>query len=132
MKALSIRQPWAHAIIYLGKDVENRDWRTNFRGTIAVHASQGMTFDEFNDFISFAGQFSLADIPDPEQLVRGAIVGLVDIVDCVSDSSSDWFQGDYGFVLANPRALTKPIPCKGALGFWDVPKELERGIKQNV
>ena len=29
MKALSIRQPWAWAILHAGKDIENRDWRTD-------------------------------------------------------------------------------------------------------
>jgi hypothetical protein len=38
--ALSIRQPWAHAVLHLGKDVENRDWRypPTHRGTVIVHA----------------------------------------------------------------------------------------------
>jgi ASCH domain len=39
MKALSIQQPWAWAIIYAGKNIENRTWNTHFRGTFAVHAS---------------------------------------------------------------------------------------------
>lgn len=30
MKALSIKQPWVYAIFRLGKDIENRDWPTNF------------------------------------------------------------------------------------------------------
>jgi hypothetical protein len=38
--ALSIRQPWAHAVLHLGKDVENRDWRypPTHRGAVIVHA----------------------------------------------------------------------------------------------
>ena len=28
MKALTIKQPWAWAIIHAGKDIENRDWVT--------------------------------------------------------------------------------------------------------
>jgi len=38
-RALSIRQPWAYAILHLGKDIENRPWRTNFRGPLLIHAS---------------------------------------------------------------------------------------------
>lgn len=38
MTALSIRNPWAHAIIAGLKPVENRSWRTNFRGRFVVHA----------------------------------------------------------------------------------------------
>lgn len=29
MKALTIRQPWVHAILHEGKDIENRSRRTN-------------------------------------------------------------------------------------------------------
>lgn len=47
MKALSIKQPWASLICtprqdnpLLGiKDIENRTWRTHFRGKIYIHAS---------------------------------------------------------------------------------------------
>ena len=43
MKALSIRQPWAWLIVHGRKDIENRSWRTKFRGRFLVHAAQGMT-----------------------------------------------------------------------------------------
>src|ERR1017187_9047245 len=39
IRTLSIRQPWAHAILHLGKDVENRSWSTPYRGSILIHAS---------------------------------------------------------------------------------------------
>lgn len=39
-KALSIRQPWADAIIWHDKDVENRNWPTKFRGPFCIHASK--------------------------------------------------------------------------------------------
>jgi hypothetical protein len=49
----------------------------------------------------------------------GHIVGQVDIVNCVTESDSTWFQGKYGFVLRNPVAFDKPWPCKGALGLFN-------------
>jgi hypothetical protein len=39
IKALSIKQPWVHAILHEGRDIENRSWRRNFRGWLALHAS---------------------------------------------------------------------------------------------
>jgi hypothetical protein len=39
VKALTIRQPWAYAILRLGKDVENRSWRTHYRGPLLIHAA---------------------------------------------------------------------------------------------
>lgn len=118
MKALSVKQPFADNIIFHGKDIENRTWRTKFRGTVAIHA--GMKFHDY------------ADLSDEEkkEMVRGAIVGVVDVVDCVDKHKSKWFQkGFYGFVLKNPRPLKKPIPCKGMLGFWKVPPRIEREIQ---
>ena len=41
MKALSIRQPWAWAILHAGKRVENRDWQgCHYRGPLLIHASK--------------------------------------------------------------------------------------------
>lgn len=42
MKAISIQQPWAWAILHAGKDVENRTWRTTYRGPVAIHASKAV------------------------------------------------------------------------------------------
>lgn len=119
MKAISIRQPWAWLILNAGKDIENRTWRTNFRGKVAIHASKGMARDEYLIARAFAYNTGLRiALPEPEDLVRGAIVGTVEIVDCVSDSDSPWFTGPHGFVLRNPIKLPH-WACKGALGFFD-------------
>jgi hypothetical protein len=40
VKALTIRPPWAWAVIYRGKDVENRRWRTTYRGPLLIHAGK--------------------------------------------------------------------------------------------
>src|SRR5215208_6447735 len=116
MRALSIRQPWAWAIIHAGKNVENRKWNTHHRETIAIHASGNLD----KDAVLPEG----IDKPDIEDLRRGAIIGLVDIVDVVREHPSKWFVGPYGFVLENPQPLSRPIPCKGALGFWRVPPDV--------
>lgn len=120
MIALSIRQPWAWLILHAGKDIENRDWGTARRGRFLIHASKGMTRDEYEN-----GVWTLEDInaamrlPPFAQLERGGIVGSVELVDCVRDSPSPWFFGEYGFVLRDPRPLPF-MPYKGQLGFFDV------------
>jgi len=66
-------------------------------------------------------------------MVRGAIIGLVDIVGCEENTKSKWHVRDhYGFVLTNPRPLHKPIPCNGRLSFWYVPDTLARLISQQL
>ena len=119
MKALSIRQPWAWLIVYCGKDIENRTWRTNVRGTILVHASKGMTRREYDEVRLYS---FMPQLPPFEALQRGGIIGTVDIVDCVTDHDSPWFFGPVGFVLRNPRALDFR-PCVGQLGFFEVSGE---------
>lgn len=103
MVALSIRQPWAHRILFEGKDIENRSWATRFRGPVLIHAGKAVDADDRESVT-----------PD---MRRGGIVGLVEIVDCVADSDSEWFFGRYGFVLRNPVPL-QFVPCKGRLGFF--------------
>lgn len=128
MKALSIRQPWAWLIVHGYKDVENRTWATAFRGCIYVHAGLHQDYGAYegDPVYRWLCQWIRERItPDAKwdweqsRLTLGAIIGEVDIVDCVTESGSPWFDGPYGFVLANPVAYDKPIPCKGKLGLFE-------------
>lgn len=128
MKALTIKATWAWAIMNAGKDIENRDWRTKFRGRIAIHSSLGLTKREYQSHMFDIYGILKAPYPDIvkyDDITRGAIIGTVEIVDCVDTSDSKWFSGKYGFVLRNPVKLEKPIPCKGRLSFWDLPDGLD-------
>lgn len=124
MKALSIRQPWAWLIVNGFKDIENRDWPTRLRDPIMIHASKGMTRDEYEDCLDACHMVSLTKpfpagtrFPAFSALERGGIVGIAEIADCVTASESPWFFGRYGFVIRNGRPLPF-TPCKGALGFF--------------
>jgi len=55
----------------------------------------------------------------------GAIIGTVDIIDCIHISEFEipeyiapWFFGDFGFIRDNPVRFDKPIYCPGQLGFF--------------
>ena len=37
---------------------------------------------------------------------------------------------NYGWVLADVTALKTPIPCKGALGLWEVAPKVFREVQQ--
>lgn len=122
-RALSIRQPWADAIIWHGKDIENRDWNTAFRGWVCVHAAKKWGLEERLDIDSInrlSGQRLEVDRP-----LLGGIIGVAEIVDCVEASDSRWFFGRYGFVLRNASPV-EFIPVKGALGFFDWRKNLSQ------
>lgn len=52
MKALAIRQPWAYAVLHLGKRVENRDWAgCAYRGPVLLHASKTLVLREFDEAV---------------------------------------------------------------------------------
>jgi hypothetical protein len=121
--ALSVRQPWAWAILHAGKDIENRSWQAvnhglRQRGRIAIHAAKGMTRDEYEDaraFIDRTGSCCLC--PDAVNLHRGGIIGSVEVVDVVGESSSPWFFGPRGLVLRDPHPCPF-VPAQGALGYF--------------
>lgn len=121
-KAISVRQPWAWAIIHAGKDIENRSWQAvshllNQRGEIALHASAFMGKGDYEEAAEFMGSIGV-ECPPAIDLPRGGIVGVVEIIDVVKESQSPWFFGPRGLVLANaaPRNF---IPVNGCLGFFD-------------
>jgi hypothetical protein len=121
-RALSVRQPWAWAIMHAGKTIENRSWRSynpgiKFRGPVCIHASSGLGREEYEDAADSIRQICGKAVPPARDLPRGAIVGTVEIVDVVTDSQSPWFFGRIGLVLRNPRPIT-PIPAGGQLGFF--------------
>ncbi len=116
MKALSIRQPWAFLIVQGWKDIENRTWQASYRGPVLIHA--GQTVDRAI-LPAVRKELARCGLECPSEFPTGGIVGQAEIVDCVTDSESEWFQGPFGFVLANAR----PLPfraCKGKLGLFDV------------
>ena len=135
-KALSIRQPWAWAIVYAGKDIENRDWATKYRGPICIHAAKGMTRDEYAS-ANLTIQRAIGRVDQAwldrwhgvtaakYRLDRGGIIGTAEIVDCVDHSTSPWFFGSYGLVLRNVQPVDF-ISVKGALGLFDWRKNLEQ------
>lgn len=123
---LSIRQPYAWLIVRGIKPVENRTWRTNFRGRVLIHA--GVTYpkrDFADDFEAYAEQ----GFPRTREEMVGGIVGEAVIVDCVKEHPSTYFHGPYGFVLEQARAFPTLILLGGKLGFFGVPASLIDGVK---
>lgn len=120
--ALSVRQPWAWAIIYAGKDIENRSGAAVGKGAmasgrrIAIHAAKGMTRDEYMGAASFMHTLGVV-CPPARELLRGGIIGSVRVTDIVRASESPWFFGPRGLVLKAPEACAF-IPSVGALGFF--------------
>lgn len=126
MKTLSIKQPWSILIAKGIKDIENRTWQTNFRGRIYIHAPLSPAFiGSYKDNLPNGFWVGLSELQKNLLLnlfvLRGAIIGEVDIVDCVTNHESIWAEkGCYNWVLENPLLYNKPIlNVKGKLSFWE-------------
>ena len=106
-KVITIHQPFASLIVAGIKDIENRTWTTNFSGTLLIHAGKTTEQTEWNEMF--------------DALPTGAILGSVDVVDVVRDSTSEWAEADsFHWVLANAIEFDSPIPATGKLGLWNV------------
>ena len=123
LPVLSIRQPWAAAILHGGKDVENRDWSTNFRGSFLIHTGKTSRQQELEDFRYLIKlnnmDVSWSDGMKFNELDRGGIIGQAEIYDCVDNSDSPWFMGKFGFKVRKAEVLPF-LPCRGRLGFFNV------------
>ena len=136
-RALSIRQPWAWAILRAGKDVENRSWGTAWRGEFYIHAAKNVGKRELEDAISGIVEINPAayDLwPGRDRIELGGIVGVARLVDCrlnrYEAPKSLWETPEnFGLVLADVRPLPF-VPCKGALGFWKVPADVQARIRE--
>lgn len=113
VKVLSVRQPYASAIIRGLKTVEFRSWSTDYRGPLLIHA--GSTVDATEAY------------PEVERLTcpRGAIIGLVELTDCV-----EIFADEFDWILENPRSI-EPIPCRGQLRLWTPASEILMLLSSN-
>ncbi len=121
--AISVYQPWADLIVRGVKDIENRSWPTRFRGRILIHAGSNIKWDIVEEHRRTLGLDSVDDY-EPQTM---AIVGMVDIVDCVNTHRSRFFLGPYGFVLRNAVRFRKPIRYRGRQRIFRVPLARLRG-----
>ena len=139
MKAISIKQPWAYLIAAGIKDIENRTWKCpeKYIGErVLIHASASapksirelLNADQI-DTVFKSDLYNDADFA--KQYSTGAIIGSIEIVDCVVNHQSIWAEKTnlpeqlsneciWNWVLANPILFDEPIlGVKGKLGIWD-------------
>ena len=140
MRILTVRQPWAGAIIWRGKNVENRtrnlagDWR----GTVAIHVALRHNYEAVSAHNAIAGY-----IDEHSIYGYGCIIGVVDLVEAHCGSISErwdaleehnaqcspWAEPDlFHLVLANPRPLSVPILYRGALGLRRLPDDVAERV----
>ena len=117
MKAISIKQPWAYLIAAGIKDIENRTWKCpeKYIGErVLIHASASapksirelLNADQI-DTVFKSDLYNDADFA--KQYSTGAIIGSVEIVDCIVNHSSIWAEKTQYKISENNRANCEKI-----------------------
>lgn len=117
--ALTLWQPWASAIAYGTKRIENRSWPTDHRGLVLIHA--GRTIDPNAKDASLARPFLRRPFP------KGAIVAVARLESCHEDDGwcTLWSaRGSWHWRLSTVVPLARPLPWPGARGLWTPPPGL--------
>lgn len=133
MRAISLWQPYASLWLSIAKVHETRHWPTPYRGPLVIHAAKKIV-TEVDPFVNrlcvreFGGSW-MFDLP------RGAIVGHLDLIDCVPTADmptidpedyacGDFTLGRYGWKRGAFTVLPNSIPYIGRQGFFSVPDEI--------
>lgn len=150
IRCLSVRWPWAGAIIYGArhiisgkwefKNVENRSWQTKYRGPLLIQVSKTFSKREFDVFSDFKNVYFRGFTDKSYYILGGCIIGIVDLVDVYDkrykQSLSQWAEvGMNHWILKNSVEFEFPIPHKGKPTLFPITenkeiirKELEKTI----
>lgn len=138
MKAISLWQPWASLWLSDRKVHETRHWPTRHRGALLVHAAKKFIKDiEPGDPLreilddEFGGHWAM-DLP------TGAIIGRLDLVDCVPTDGleviadddracGDFSPGRWGWRRGAYTLFAAPVPWRGSQGIFEVSDDLGPG-----
>lgn len=147
VRGLTIRPPWAWAIAFGSKRVENRTCATPYRGLLAIHAGADIDWDAPDSAWAAAGlapHRSGPRGPWRATLPPGAVITVADLVGCHDDQPSalprdgsgrcsPWAViGAWHWELEDMRPLREPVPCRGMLGLWRLPEDADMGARGAV
>ena len=125
LRAISIRQPWAWAVVHAGKNVENRSataprqFKSAVGQRVLIHASSHrLSWADMAAAVACLKERGVA-CPSPSNLMYGGVIGSVLVTGIVTRRRSPWFRGPYVLVFADPRP--EPfMPARGQVGLFRV------------
>lgn len=139
IRALTIWQPWAHAVVHLGKGPENRGYpppRGMIGMTFAIHAGKAKP-----DLVAARPVFEAAgvDVPPVDAMVFGAVIGVARLVGVCEHvltaghtQCGPWAAiGQCHWQLADVVALD-PVYCDGKQRFWDLPADVADEVTRQL
>lgn len=128
---LSVMQPWAWLIVrgYPGprgrryKDVENRRYRTSYRGPLYIHASQTYDVSALEYIECFAPEAAREVAVHKAAIMaqRGWVIGHVKLSGVTDEAfESCWAEVDaWHWQLARPTPV-EPFPARGLPGLFRI------------
>lgn len=144
MKALTLTEPWATLVALGEKRIETRSWSTNYRGPLAIHSGKGYPKWAKDLIVTSPFRESLNGWGWARPFHHGKIIAITSLCDVqptqnilpdISDQEwafGDYARGRYAWVLGETTFLSFPIECRGALGLWTPPPELEQAIIEGL
>jgi hypothetical protein len=137
LTAITLYQPWASLIAKGCKQYETRDWPTNHRGLIVIHAGRkpkgkqelrehDKILASFNDLLTedcpYSSVIAIAELTDVI-LMTDEIIGQQTETEL---RCGNWAVGRYAFKLENVRAI-EPMAATGKQGLWKWKIDSESG-----
>jgi hypothetical protein len=137
---LSMHQPWASLLIEGFKRFEGREWNSEYRGILWIHATSKKPERELVDQIENECRELYKDckkMPSfPKRYHTSCLLGCVDVVDVIKKETyvkmiprafREKTESNFLFVCKNPRKLEIPIKMPGQQKLYELDKEtLER------
>lgn len=150
MKAMTLTNPWCGLVASGIKLIENRPRKivkqADFGKPFALHASREIDDAVYSRIRTIAPELDTDSEWYRLSRVTSAVIAVATIdrelygwtEDGIREHEATlrmqlgdqyrWLFGPVGYVLRDVRALPAPVPCKGALGFWTLPEDIERKV----
>jgi hypothetical protein len=143
VKALTLQAPWGWAITAAGKNIENRTWSPKIPTGVLIAIHAGKTWDKGAANHQALRAAMRAVLDDAEPWHQQGIVGVATFggahfagAACTTACTTWGMQsgGDrptWHWTVAG-RPLAEPIPCRGALGLWTLPGDVELSVAAQI
>lgn len=146
VKAISLWQPWATFMVQrytlndgdrIAKANETRSWWTSYRGPLVIHAAKyrgPKVGDIYEDDTVEALMEIMGYKDDGSDLPYGALLGIVQVLDCVrtetlddellfrEEALGDYSPGRFAWITDphKTKRFDEPIPYRGKQGLFNV------------
>jgi hypothetical protein len=143
---MTMHQPWASLLVLGFKRFEGREWSTDFRGPLWIHAGgKKVTAEEIevveNQYKSLFSRNNRTSPDFPSVYPTGVLIGRVELVDVISneqykdlmpEAQREESSSKFLFVVKNPSKLLVPIRMDGSKKLYPIDFSTWEGAKNGL